>query len=227
MSGPRLPAGDRRRRWAAEPHRGAMARDLVAARAVRAGRRRGLGQDLGDGRAGRLPGARRARTARRGPTRGRAARQRALPDVHQQGDREPAAADPPRAGRARPRPTARSPRSCNYHGFAAQLLDRHGVLIGIEPNQRVLSPAQRVELCARVLDRMTFEVVEAQTAPRRRGQDPDARRPGGQPLPVARRDRRVQRTAARGAQGASLRSRVPRPRGSASSSRRRARSSAS
>ena len=62
-------------------------------------------------------------------------------------------------------PDGEEPEIINYHGFAAQLLDRHGVLIGIEPNQRVLTPAQRVELCARVLDRMTFEVVEAQRLP--------------------------------------------------------------
>ena len=37
----------------------------------------------------------------------------------------------------------------NYHGFAAQLLSRYGMLAGIEPDQRVLSPAQRTELCAR------------------------------------------------------------------------------
>jgi DNA helicase II / ATP-dependent DNA helicase PcrA len=62
-------------------------------------------------------------------------------------------------------PDGEEPEITNYHGFAAQLLDRHGVLIGIEPDQRVLTPAQRVELCARVLDRMTFEVVEAQRLP--------------------------------------------------------------
>ncbi|MGZ8599985.1 MAG: UvrD-helicase domain-containing protein, partial [Actinomycetota bacterium] len=49
------------------------------------------------------------------------------------------------------------PEITNYHGFAQQLLDRFGMLEGIEPGQRVLTPAQRVELCARVLDRMPFE----------------------------------------------------------------------
>jgi DNA helicase II / ATP-dependent DNA helicase PcrA len=62
-------------------------------------------------------------------------------------------------------PDGEEPEIANYHGFAAQLLERHGVLIGIEPNQRVLTPAQRVELCARVLDRMTFEVIEVQRVP--------------------------------------------------------------
>ena len=37
-------------------------------------------------------------------------------------------------------PDGEEPEITNYHGFAAQLLDRHGVLIGIEPNQRVLTP---------------------------------------------------------------------------------------
>ena len=50
----------------------------------------------------------------------------------------------------------------NYHGFAAKLLDRYGMLAGIEPDQRVLSPAQRTELCARVMDLMTFEHVKTE-----------------------------------------------------------------
>ena len=49
------------------------------------------------------------------------------------------------------------PETLNYHGFAQQVLDRHGMLEGIEPGQRVLTQAQRVELCARVLDRLPFE----------------------------------------------------------------------
>ena len=53
----------------------------------------------------------------------------------------------------------------NYHGFASVLLERHGVLAGIEPGQRVLSAAQRNELCARVLDEMTFEVAAATFQP--------------------------------------------------------------
>jgi DNA helicase-2/ATP-dependent DNA helicase PcrA len=62
-------------------------------------------------------------------------------------------------------PDGEEPEIANYHGFASQLLERHGVLIGIEPNQRILTPAQRVELCGRVLDRMSFEVVNAQRVP--------------------------------------------------------------
>jgi DNA helicase-2/ATP-dependent DNA helicase PcrA len=53
----------------------------------------------------------------------------------------------------------------NYHGFATQILERHGLLAGIEPDQRVLTPAQRTELCARVLDDMTFEHVRAEWQP--------------------------------------------------------------
>jgi DNA helicase II / ATP-dependent DNA helicase PcrA len=59
-------------------------------------------------------------------------------------------------------PDGEEPEITNYHGFAAQVLDRHGMLIGIEPDQRILTPAQRVELCSRVLDRMTFEVIDTQ-----------------------------------------------------------------
>ncbi|MDP9330247.1 MAG: ATP-dependent helicase [Actinomycetota bacterium] len=57
------------------------------------------------------------------------------------------------------------PEILNYHGFAAQLLSRYGMLAGIEPDQRVLSPAQRTELCARVLDRMTFTHVNTERQP--------------------------------------------------------------
>ena len=47
--------------------------------------------------------------------------------------------------------------------FAAKLLDRYGMLAGIEPDQGVLSTAQRTELCARVMDLMTFEHVKTET----------------------------------------------------------------
>jgi len=49
----------------------------------------------------------------------------------------------------------------NYHSFAAHLLERYGLLAGIEPGQRVLTPAQCMELCARVLDQMTFKDVRS------------------------------------------------------------------
>ncbi|HJP66250.1 MAG TPA: ATP-dependent DNA helicase [Actinomycetota bacterium] len=57
-------------------------------------------------------------------------------------------------------PEGEEPAVLNYHGFAAQVLDRHGLLAGIEPGQRILTSAQRAELCARVLDEMTFEHVK-------------------------------------------------------------------
>ena len=57
------------------------------------------------------------------------------------------------------------PEIMNYHGFAASLLDRYGVLAGFEPGARVLSQAQREELCGRVLDRMTFEFAAATFQP--------------------------------------------------------------
>src|SRR6266536_1661297 len=57
------------------------------------------------------------------------------------------------------------PTIATYHGFAAQILERHGLLAGIEPGQRILTPAQRTELCARVLDDMAFEHVSAEWQP--------------------------------------------------------------
>src|SRR4029077_19008370 len=54
-------------------------------------------------------------------------------------------------------PEGEEPTVLNYHGFAAQILERHGLLAGIDPGQRVLTAAQRIELCARILDEVTFE----------------------------------------------------------------------
>jgi DNA helicase-2/ATP-dependent DNA helicase PcrA len=62
-------------------------------------------------------------------------------------------------------PEGEEPEVLNYHGFAAQIVERHGLMVGIEPGQRVLSPAQRSELCARVLDRMTFDHMAAEWQP--------------------------------------------------------------
>jgi DNA helicase II / ATP-dependent DNA helicase PcrA len=62
-------------------------------------------------------------------------------------------------------PEGEEPTILNYHGFAAQILDRYGLLAGIEPGQRVLSSAQRTELCARVLDEMSFDYVSAEWQP--------------------------------------------------------------
>jgi DNA helicase-2/ATP-dependent DNA helicase PcrA len=57
------------------------------------------------------------------------------------------------------------PTILNYHSFAAQVLERHGLLARIEPGQRVLSLAQRTELCARVLDEMPFRHVKTEWQP--------------------------------------------------------------
>jgi DNA helicase-2/ATP-dependent DNA helicase PcrA len=62
-------------------------------------------------------------------------------------------------------PEGEEPEIANYHGFAAGLLDRYGVLAGYEPGARVLSQAQREELCGRVLDTMTFDVAQATFQP--------------------------------------------------------------
>jgi DNA helicase II / ATP-dependent DNA helicase PcrA len=62
-------------------------------------------------------------------------------------------------------PEGEEPEILNYHGFAATILDRYGVLAGYEPGARVLGQAQREELCARVLDEMTFEFVSATYQP--------------------------------------------------------------
>ncbi len=62
-------------------------------------------------------------------------------------------------------PEGEEPEIANYHSFAAQVLDRYGLLSGIEPGQQVLTPAQRSELCNRVLDEMEFELVKTEWQP--------------------------------------------------------------
>ncbi|HEX8100243.1 MAG TPA: ATP-dependent DNA helicase [Actinomycetota bacterium] len=62
-------------------------------------------------------------------------------------------------------PEGEEPTVLNYHGFAAQVLERHGLLAGVEHDQRILTQAQRRELCARVLDEMSFEHVNAEWQP--------------------------------------------------------------
>jgi ATP-dependent DNA helicase UvrD/PcrA len=57
------------------------------------------------------------------------------------------------------------PEILNYHGLAAQVIDRYGMLAGIEPGQRVLATAQRVDLAGRVLDEMSFEHVKTEWQP--------------------------------------------------------------
>jgi DNA helicase II / ATP-dependent DNA helicase PcrA len=57
------------------------------------------------------------------------------------------------------------PEILNYHGLAAQVIDRYGILAGIETGRRVLSQAQRVTLAGRVLDEMTFEHTKTEWQP--------------------------------------------------------------
>src|SRR5437763_9459000 len=59
-------------------------------------------------------------------------------------------------------PEGEEPSVLNYHGFAGQVIERYGLLANIDTGQRILSGAQRSELCARVLDRMAFEHVRAE-----------------------------------------------------------------
>ncbi|MFM8999682.1 MAG: ATP-dependent DNA helicase [Actinomycetota bacterium] len=51
----------------------------------------------------------------------------------------------------------------NYHRFGQEIVSRYGMLVGAEPGQRILTPSQRTELCAKVLDRMRFEHVHAES----------------------------------------------------------------
>ncbi|MFM8944651.1 MAG: ATP-dependent helicase, partial [Actinomycetota bacterium] len=53
-------------------------------------------------------------------------------------------------------PDGDEPYVTNYHGFAQEIVRRHGMRIGYEPNQQVLTPSQARELCGKVLDRMGF-----------------------------------------------------------------------
>ena len=46
------------------------------------------------------------------------------------------------------------------HGFAAEILRRHGMRIGHEADRRILSPSQARELCGKVLDRVAFPSFE-------------------------------------------------------------------
>jgi DNA helicase-2/ATP-dependent DNA helicase PcrA len=62
-------------------------------------------------------------------------------------------------------PEGEEPEILNYHGFASSLIERYGVLAGYEPDVRVLTEAQRYELCSRVLDQMTFEHASATFQP--------------------------------------------------------------
>jgi DNA helicase II / ATP-dependent DNA helicase PcrA len=62
-------------------------------------------------------------------------------------------------------PEGEEPEIVNYHGFAQQVIDRYGMLAGVEPGQRILTEAQRVELAGRVLDEMTFTQLKTEWQP--------------------------------------------------------------
>jgi DNA helicase-2/ATP-dependent DNA helicase PcrA len=62
-------------------------------------------------------------------------------------------------------PEGEEPEILNYHGLAQQVIDRYGMLAGVEPGQRVLTQAQRVELAGRVLDEMDFDAVKTEWQP--------------------------------------------------------------
>ncbi len=53
------------------------------------------------------------------------------------------------------------PEIINYHSLAAQVIDRYGMLAGVERG-RVLSQAQRVTIAGHVLDEMSFEHVKTE-----------------------------------------------------------------
>jgi len=57
------------------------------------------------------------------------------------------------------------PEVSNYHGFAAEVIERHGMRVGIEPGQRVVTPAQRAQIAARVLETMTFDASSTRWQP--------------------------------------------------------------
>lgn len=72
-----------------------------------------------------------------------------------------------RAMRALDLAEGEEPTVMNYHAFAAQVLERHGLLVGIEQGQQILTNAQRGELCGRVLnDRgLSFRHVTSTSQP--------------------------------------------------------------
>ncbi len=181
----------------------------MAAGAVRAGRGRRIGQDLGDGGARRLPGPGGERPAGRRRRRSRRpSRQRAVPDVHEQGDREPAAARPPGAraagaGRGRGAGGRELPR---VRGAAPGPL-RHARGRRAGPAGPVPGAEDGALRARHGSD--DVRARERRTAADRDRQHPDARRSGREPPAHARGDHRVQRAAAGTAEGAPLGPGVP------------------
>ena len=101
------------------------------------------------------------------------------------------------------------PEILNYHGFAAQVLDRYGMLAGIEPGQRILSEAQRVDLAGRVLDQMVFHHVKTEWQPSAVDKILRLDAQAQHHLVGPGRDRRFQHRTSGRAQGTSVGSRVP------------------
>lgn len=62
-------------------------------------------------------------------------------------------------------PEGEEPEILNYHGFAQDLLERYGMLIGLEPGQRIVTPAQRRQIAERVLEEMTFQHLSTRWQP--------------------------------------------------------------
>ncbi|HXF72243.1 MAG TPA: ATP-dependent DNA helicase [Actinomycetota bacterium] len=62
-------------------------------------------------------------------------------------------------------PEGEEPEVLNYHGFAARIVERYGLLLGIEPGLRVLTNAQRQEVAAAALDRVALEHLEVEWLP--------------------------------------------------------------
>lgn len=62
-------------------------------------------------------------------------------------------------------PEGEEPEIANYHGFAAGLLERYGMLIGLEPGQRIITPLQRAQIAERVLDEVTFDHLTTRWQP--------------------------------------------------------------
>ena len=112
------------------------------------------------------------------------------------------------------------PEILNYHGFAASCSSATACSRASSRAQRVLTPAQRTELCARVLDRMTFEHVKTATwQPSLIANILELDEQAQNHLVTPDGDRRLHRGATRAAAGRTAPTARTRPRRSGSSSR--------
>ena len=62
-------------------------------------------------------------------------------------------------------PERLEPTVATYNAYAATLLSEHGLLIGHEPDTRVLADASRYQLAARVVDRLRAPVRQLTDSP--------------------------------------------------------------